>query len=115
MPAPSQRYGLLWQWQRGRPSDAQVRPVLSPLQVELVLQCRVRGHVAEAVADVSHVRVAVGGVGQEAAEVWIAPVGLSDRLRLHPSAEAVSAVLGQDAGAVVLAITRAIAGDDEFG
>ncbi len=40
---------------------------------------------------------------------------LSDRLGLHPSAEAVSTVLGQHAGAVVLAVTCAVAGDDEFG
>lgn len=89
--------------------------VRSALQVEPVPVCRVRGCVAEAVVDVSHIGVAVGGVGQEAAEVRTAPVGLPDRLGLHPSAEAVSAVLGQHTGAVVLGITRAVAGDDEFG
>lgn len=100
--------------QAGR-GDVSVRPVRSLLKVELILVCRVRGCVAETVVDPPHVRVAVGGVGQEVTEVRIVPVGLSDRLGLHPSAEAVTSVLGQHPRAVVLAVTCAVAGDDEFG
>jgi hypothetical protein len=59
--------------------------------------------------------VAVGGVGQQATEIRVALTGLPDRLGLHPPAEAVPPMLGEHAGAVVLSVAFAVAGDDQFG
>lgn len=57
----------------------------------------------------------VGVVGEQAGESGMGRAGLADRCRLHPAAETVSAVLRQDGGAVVLPVTLAAAGDDQFG
>ncbi|AJC60667.1 hypothetical protein GZL_08121 [Streptomyces sp. 769] len=58
-------------------------------------------------------RVVVGGVGRQAAEVGMAFAGMEDRDGLHPAGEA--AMPGQHYGTVVLGFARPTTGDDQFG
>ena len=97
-------------WFRG-----EARPNPSLLQVELVLEVRVGRHVAERVVDAPMCGLLSAVSVSRPPRSGVALAGLPDRLGLHPAAEAVPAVLGQHAGAVVLGVARAVAGDDQFG